>query len=48
MMNDTIAINNVDYKNIFIDIGEKLYTKHLIDSEERIKLINIIDKDKVF
>lgn len=33
MMNGTITINNTDYKNIFIDIAEKLYIKHLIDSE---------------
>ncbi len=46
MMNGTITINNADYKNIFIDIAEKLYTKHLIDSEERVRLLNIINKDK--
>lgn len=46
MMNGTITINNTDYKNIFIDIAEKLYIKHLIDSEQRIRLLNIINKDK--
>jgi len=45
-MNGTITINNADYKNIFIDIAEKLYTKRLIDNEERVRLLNIINKDK--
>lgn len=46
MVNGDITINNADYKNIFIDIAEKLYVKELIDSEERIRLLNIINKDK--
>lgn len=46
MINSRITINNADYKNIFIDIAEKLYAKDLIDSEERIRLLNIINKNK--
>lgn len=33
-------------KTFFIDIAEKLFARKLIDSEERIKLVNIINRDK--
>lgn len=46
MENNNITIKDTDYKNIFIDIAEKLFDRKLIDSEERIKLVNIINKDK--
>jgi len=45
---NNIKINSVEYKNIFIDIAEKLYTRDLINGEEKIKLLNIINKDKNF
>ena len=46
MTNSSITISNTDYKNIFIDIAEKLFTRDLINGEEKIKLINIINKDE--
>lgn len=39
-------MRGTDYKNIFIDIAEKLFTKELINDEEKIKLLNIINKDE--
>lgn len=47
MKENNIKISNVDYKNIFIDIAEKLFTRDLIDDEEKIKLLNIINEDEV-
>lgn len=46
MTNNSITISNTDYKNIFIDIAEKLFTRDLIDGDEKIKLLNIINKDE--
>ncbi len=46
MTNNDITITDADYKNIFIDIAEKLFDRKLIDNEERIKLVNIINRDK--
>ena len=46
MTNSSITISNTDYKNIFIDIAEKLFTRDLIDGDEKIKLLNIINKDE--
>ena len=46
MTNNGITISNTDYKNIFIDIAEKLFTRDLIDDNEKIKLLNIINKDE--
>lgn len=46
MTNSGITISNTDYKNIFIDIAEKLFTRDLIDGDEKIKLLNIINKDE--
>ncbi len=46
MTNNSITISNMDYKNIFIDIAEKLFTRDLIDGDEKIKLLNIINKDE--
>ncbi len=46
MGNYDITITDTDYKNIFIDITEKLFDRNLIDDEERIKLLNIINRDK--
>lgn len=46
MINDNATINNTDYKHIFIDIVEKLFTRNLIDSKEKIKLLNIINRDE--
>ena len=40
------AISSKDYKNIFIDIAEKLFTRELINDDEKVKLINIINKDE--
>ncbi len=46
MTNNSITISNIDYKNIFIDITEKLFTRDLIDGDEKIRLLNIINKDE--
>lgn len=46
MTNSSITIRNTDYKNIFIDIAEKLFNRELISGEEKIKLLNIINKDE--
>lgn len=46
MTNSNIQMRGTDYKNIFIDIAEKLFTKELINDEEKIKLLNIINKDE--
>ena len=44
-MNNSINIEGIGYKKIFIDIAEKLCMKNLIDDNERIKLVSIINKD---
>lgn len=46
MTENNIKISRMDYKNIFIDIAEKLFTRDLINGEEKIKLLNIINKDE--
>ncbi len=46
MTKNNIKINSIDYKSIFVDIAEKLFTRDLISSEEKIKLLNIINKDE--
>lgn len=43
---DNVTMNENDYKNIFNDIAERLFTMELIDNEEKIKLLNIISKDE--
>lgn len=40
-----IKVKETDYKNIFVNIAEKLFTKDLISNDEKIKLLNIINKD---
>lgn len=45
-MTNNISISSKDYKNIFVDIAEKLFARELIDDNEKIKLINIINKDE--
>lgn len=46
MINNSIIVSNQDYRNIFVDIAEKLFDKKLIDSDEKIKLLNIINRDE--
>lgn len=46
LTNNSITISSADYKNIFLDIAEKLFTRGLINGEEKIKLMNIINKDE--
>lgn len=46
MTNSNITISSRDYKNIFIDIAEKLFARDLIDGDEKIKLLNIINMDE--
>lgn len=46
MTENNIKIGNMDYKNIFIDIADKLFNRNLINNEEKIKLLNIINKDE--
>lgn len=46
MINNSIIVSEMDYRNIFMDIAEKLFDKHLIDGDEKIKLLNIINRDE--
>lgn len=41
-----IELNSNDYKMIFLAMAEKLNINELISTEEKIKLINIIKKEK--
>lgn len=41
-------IGQNDYKNIFLDIAEKLFTRELINNDEKVKLLNIINNDETF
>ena len=34
-----------DYKNIFIDLADKLFGKDLINENDKIRLIDIINRD---
>jgi hypothetical protein len=36
----------MDYRDIFTDIAEKLFDRNLINSDEKIKLLNIISRDE--
>ncbi len=46
MTKNSITVSNIDYRNIFMDIAERLFSKKLIDGDEKIKLLNIIDEDE--
>lgn len=48
MTDNKIIVDDMDYRNIFTDIAEKLFARELIDDNEKIKLINIINKDESF
>lgn len=48
MKNRDITINETEYKVIFVNIAEKLFNKELINDVEKVKLINIINKDETF
>ena len=45
MIDSNLTATKMDYKNIFIDIADKLFTKKLLNEEEKVRLINIINKD---
>lgn len=46
MTKNSITVSNIDYRNIFTDIAERLFNKDLISADEKIKLLNIIDGDE--
>jgi len=46
LINNSIIVSEMDYRNIFTDIAEKLFKRDLIDGDEKIKLLNIINSDK--
>lgn len=48
MKNRHITVNETEYKVIFVNIAEKLFEKNLINDAEKVKLINIINRDEAF
>lgn len=46
MKNRDITITTTDYKVIFVNIAERLFDKKLINGDEKVKLLNIINKDE--
>lgn len=41
-----VELTNIDYLSIFLAIAEKLNIKELITEQEKIKIVNIIKKEK--